>query len=257
MEMQGELMIRIGICDDEELMIEIMKDFCGVYLAEKGVDYSLISFDSGEAALKYCGEKESKGLDLLFLDIGLREMDGIAVKNVLAKNANVHRIVFVSGYQERMPDAFGQKTIGFITKPPRREQIRRILQTMLEEMEEEQQFVEVRNVGNIKSIQLKLEKIAYIRAKGNYTEIYFYKPEKELERLVTVKKLGEWEKELQGGHIIRVHKSHMVNLAHAVLGKHEVMIRDMGLKIPIGRVYKNDLKKQYVEYVKERMRKKM
>lgn len=247
--------IHIGICDDEKLIIEIIGNFCKSYLEENGLDYLLTSFDSGEKVLQYCGRKDIKRIDLLFLDIGLREMDGIAVKDALMKNTNVWRIVFVSGYQERMADSFGLKTIGFVIKPPKQERITKFLEAVLADLVEEQRFIEVRNVGNIKSMQIRLQDIKYIKANGNYTEVYLFSTGNEPEKILTVKKLGEWEKELQGQHIIRIQKSYMVNLAYIVPLKQEVMIKDADLKISVGRTYKRSLEKQYMEYIKERMRK--
>jgi DNA-binding LytR/AlgR family response regulator len=66
-------------------------------------------------------------IDLIFLDIGLPGMSGIELKKHIVLMDNIDYIVFVSGYKERVWESFSKKTLGFIIKPFKYENISVIL----------------------------------------------------------------------------------------------------------------------------------
>lgn len=57
--------------------------------------------------------------------------------------------------------------------------------------------------------------------------------------------------------MIRVHKSYMVNLEYATLRNGKLSIRDMDIEIPIGRIYKETVKRLYHEYGERMARRRM
>lgn len=250
-------MIRIGICDDEKVLRETLGKMCKGYLSGNRIEFTIIPFGCGEAVLKYCGQRENERIDLLFLDIELKELDGITLKNGLLKNDKVWRIVFVSGYSNRMADSFGLKTIGFVTKPPGQEEIERFLEMVLGELEEEE-VIEVGNAAGTEVRPVRLEDVEYIVADGNYTYIYLHPNEDGAEKILTIKKIGLWEQELKDKHVVRVQKSYMVNLANVVkVTNQKVNLRDMDVEIPIGRTYRDSFRKQYAEYIRGKIKRRI
>ena len=65
-------MLRIAICDDEKYMSDKIKMMVSDYFREKNMDIVISQFSSGEELLK-----DNKTIDILFLDIQMKGMDGM------------------------------------------------------------------------------------------------------------------------------------------------------------------------------------
>lgn len=101
--------MRIGICDDVEKELHETEVWCRQYFAENGLQAELFCSACWE-------DLKDKELDLLLLDVEMPEFDGIAIEDTLDEGERP-LIVFVTGYDEYMPRAFGKNVIGFVQKP--------------------------------------------------------------------------------------------------------------------------------------------
>lgn len=66
-----------GICDDEKPFQEKMRKTIALYMEQKGVDFSIVTFDDGRDLLKYCAESDLN--TIVFLDINMDVVDGIEI----------------------------------------------------------------------------------------------------------------------------------------------------------------------------------
>lgn len=248
--------MRIGICDDEEFARQDVWKLCELYFDENKIEHDYIEFESGEAVLAYSTSRDSLPIDLLFLDVEMEGLDGILLKEQLLRQRAIERIVFVTSHKDKVFDAFGQKTIGFIPKPPAYERVEKMLTIVREEKRENVELVFIGYNGKEQSI--RLNDIAYFKASGSYTEIYSYALEgTELECFVISKKIGEVEQSMEGSSVLRVHKSFLVNLANVVSAGEVIKVRSSEEEIPIGRKYKEQVKATYASYVSDKVRKRI
>ena len=72
--------VNIAICDDEEIILEIMKEKCITILNESNIEYDIILFNNGRKLLK-----EVEDIDIIFLDINMPELDGFSIAELLRK----------------------------------------------------------------------------------------------------------------------------------------------------------------------------
>ncbi len=248
--------MRIGICDDEKQARTEVKRLCELYFSQEDAGHSYIEFESGEEVLSYSMQRENEPVDVLFLDVEMKGMDGIRLKEQLLKQRRIERIVFVTSYRDKVFDAFGQKTIGFIPKPPAYEQVEKMLTIVKEEKRENVELVFDGYCGKRRSI--RLEEIAYFKADGSYTEIYSYAPDGSgTEFFVISKKIGEVEQSMCAYSVSRVHKSFLVNLANVVGVGDVILLRDVAEKIPVGRKYKAQVRMEYAAFISEKVRKRI
>lgn len=244
----------IGICDDVAEDRQRIYKFCEAFFSTCDMEHQYRMFARGEEVLEYCRQKDQERVDLLFLDIELGVIDGIQVKDRILRQDMVWRIVFVSGYQDKVLLSFGLKTLGFLVKPARREDIGKWINVVLEELKEDV-LVSIADSKTADERYVRLEDIEYFVAEGNYTKIVLHTDEDSKEDYILVtKKIGELEQEYSHYPILRVHKSYMVNLENVMDIKGEITIRDSGEKIPIGRTFKNSVRKKYLEFGKEKVR---
>lgn len=226
----------LGICDDMEKDRENIRLLCERFFQNKDVNYSVIFFSSGEEVISYTGAR----LHLLFLDIEMKEVDGIQVLRKLESSNYVWRVVFVTSHPEMVFDSFGIKTLGFEKKPVVYEKLEKWLQIAIQE-HQDNFMIECNGVDGKQWVEL--EDIVFLEAQRNYVRIHM----KEEEIFVSGN-LRTWENKMNGTPVIRVHKTYLVNLIHvSVIGK-EIVLKS-GIKIPIGRQYKSLVLEKYHSYI--------
>ena len=244
----------IGICDDSARDRELIYNYCEAFFARFDMEHQYRMFSSGEEVLDYCRGKDRQRVDLLFLDIELGEIDGIQVKDRILRKGMVWRIVFVSGNQDKVFLSFGLKTLGFLVKPVEEEDISKWIQVVLEELKEDV-MIKIADSKTAEERYVRLEDVEYFVAEGNYTKIVLHTEEDSQEEYILVtKKIGELEQEYSNFPILRVHKSYMVNLENVMDIKGEIPIRDSADRIPIGRTFKDSVRKKYLEFGREKVR---
>lgn len=244
----------IGICDDQKQDRQYIHSLCEAFFQTHKMEHEYRMFSSGEEVLDYCRQKEQARVDLLFLDIELGYIDGIQVKDRILRQDMVWRIVFVSGYQDKVLLSFGLKTLGFLVKPVEQDDIGKWIDVVLEELKQDV-LVKIADSQTTEERYVRLEEIEYFVAEGNYTKIVLHTDEGTGEDYILVtKQIGELEQEYSRFPILRVHKSYMVNLENVMDIKGEITIRDSEEKIPIGRRFKDSVRKKYLEFGKEKVR---
>lgn len=75
-------MIHIGICDDEPAMRRALRKPLEQKLQLLGQEYQIFEYDSGESLIM---RPEAEGLDILFLDIEMKELSGMDTARALRK----------------------------------------------------------------------------------------------------------------------------------------------------------------------------
>lgn len=229
----------IGICDDIALERQITHDLCECYFHSKEIEHEYVLFSSGEEVLDYCNNADNKRIDLLFLDIEMNGMSGIDLMDVVIDRNKIWRIVYVSGHQEVILDTYSIKTIGFILKPPTLEMISDKIQKVVDQLNKKVYFT-IKDIEGARTILLR--DILYFKAAGSYTELYTYDSLQTPNKYYIVsKKLGTIEKKLEQYPVIRVHRSYLVNMQNASVEHDNVLLPSVDIKIPIGRVYRNEL----------------
>ena len=94
----GTDIIKIAICDDEKVIINRLRGYIEKYIKKAGLPYKIDIYQSGEefAAL----EKAMSGYDIVFMDVNMKEMDGIKTAEDLRKYSDGTFLVFVTGFIE-------------------------------------------------------------------------------------------------------------------------------------------------------------
>lgn len=120
-------MIKVGICDDEKIILELLKSIIEQCLEELEEDSTILTFDSGEKLLE-----EAKGLDILFLDIEMSGMDGIETGKRIPRQNPDCKIIMATSRQERFKEAFKINAFRFVTKPFQKEEIKEALKDVFQ-----------------------------------------------------------------------------------------------------------------------------
>lgn len=249
-------MLHIGICDDAIEARRTIFNLCEEYFKENTMKHEYVFFNSGETVLLYCEGIDNAQIDILFLDVEMQGISGIDLKKEVSWQDKIARIVFVTNHNESIYNTFSKKTIGFIPKPPSQEKIKKMLLITLEELEENI-ALKIKDYDG-KITEIYMEDIVFLKASGSYTEIYT----KGLgggsgEFILSTRKMGDLEKELRTYPIMRVHKSYMVNIASVIDFGEKILLQDLAMEIPVGRTYREKARVKYLQYVKNRIKKRL
>ena len=193
--------------------------------------------------------------DLVFLDIEMPHLNGF---DLLQQLDNVDfNVIFVTAYDEFALRAFKVSAVDYLLKPLdgddlkdalKRTFSRRDSSAMQDKLSQVFEWIRKNNT-NFPSIALptleglefvEVDNIVRCESDSNYTIIY----SKNGEKILISKTLKEVEKMLKGHHFLRVHHSHIVNLAYVkryVKGKGGYLVMKDESTISVSRSRKIDL----------------
>ncbi|MBE5922417.1 MAG: response regulator transcription factor [Lachnospiraceae bacterium] len=234
-------MRRIIICDDNEADRKHIREVCEKYFASIYEQIEIKEFKSGQELLRQPMEAT-----VIFLDIEMKKMTGIDVKNILGARANEVPIVFLTNYKEYMSRAFGKNVYGYMDKPADAQQIYKILTQILDEERDSERITVKKLDGDC--LTIPTDRIYYIEGKRRYSIVYTAEGSYMMR-----KPLREWIEELPPDEWAQAQKSYLVNLRE-ITGTHgEIQLR-CGKIIPIGGIYRKEFFEKYDRYADKRWR---
>lgn len=227
-------MIRIGICDDEQVFRDVLRNLTEAYMEELEMEYQIEEYESGIEVLAW-----EEQINILLLDIEMDDMNGIYLKDMLQRNPDI-RILFVSSHTEDMSLAFGRNVYGFLEKPVEEERFRKYMRRMIEDAKEKESVL-IKTVNG--DVVVEIEEIIYCRADDKYSCVKTL--EKEYFCEMGLKQL---EEELKEKYFYRCHRSYLVNLRSIVITNTGIRLRN-GENIPVARKKKKELQEKYRDYI--------
>ena len=110
-------MFHILICDDEAVTCTFIEDVLSGYAQKNGISMNIEIFYTGERLCEYVDRKS--GIDLLFLDIELPDVNGAEIGKALRENIGNEtiQIIFISGKERYAMRLFKARTFDFLVKP--------------------------------------------------------------------------------------------------------------------------------------------
>lgn len=113
--------MKILAVDDEKLALEALVEA----IIEADGESTVCAFRSPVQAAEFAGKEHP---EIAFLDITLRGMDGIRLAELLLEKDPGIQVIFTTGYEDYMKEAFRIHAGGYVTKPVTSEKIRKELE---------------------------------------------------------------------------------------------------------------------------------
>lgn len=228
------MILKVGICDDEQLIAEKLQRMIKEYLEKTGTSGDIRIFLSGEELLK-----EVAKLDAVFLDIRMPEMDGYDILRKMMESDAECQVIVASGETDRFEEAFELGVFRYIRKPFRKEKVEEALDRIVEYYKEN---AEIELYKERNKYRIKQSRIKYVKAFNGYTE---YCVGKDVMRKEV--SLNEADKILNGKMFFRVHKKYSVNIGY-IQSYSDGIITIEGFEIPVSRRKKSEFEKAYIGY---------
>ena len=109
--------MKIICVDDEELILELVKDAC-LRLPQHP---EVFAFTEAAGALDFLTDNE---VDIALLDIRMPEMDGLTLAQKVKDASPDTAVIFLTGYSDYAVDAFAMHVSGYLMKPIDEERLR-------------------------------------------------------------------------------------------------------------------------------------
>lgn len=196
-------MIKIAICDDEAPT----RAYLAALIRAQSRPCEIVGYARAEDYLA-----DSREIDLLFLDIELSAggQDGMALAKRIRESAGGPQpvIIFVTGYERYVFDAFDVGAFQYLLKPVDEEKFAGVFSRAMAQIEAkaEKPALTLQFANATKTIPL--ENIFYIESSNHKVILHLTDGE-----FVSYTKIGDLETELQG-QFFRVHKGYLVNLSY-------------------------------------------
>lgn len=222
--------LRIGICDDEAIWTEYIRQLSEKYLSDKNIDFEIKMFSSGDKILQ-----EKEPLTFLFLDEEMPEMSGREVHKALSKTST--EIIFVTSHSEIVYDCFGRNVLGFLRKPIDENEFKKIISKLLVDLTDNLNFLTFYHSQEL--IHLPYNSIIYLQAEESYTKLFCQNNRNYIIR----KNLNTLDTLLTPHNFIRIHKSYMINgmYSYKIIKNGTILETVNGEFLPIARRRKKDV----------------
>ncbi len=232
--------LTIALCDDDVTHVMLIREYINRYIQGLAIkeDISIIEAYSGEELLNITA---GKNIDILFIDIGMKGLNGIEAGRRFREYNRDTIIVFITGYKGYALEAFELESLQYIVKPINIEAFNKLIEKILCRLRERDAYAEQEKSLTIKT-RFQLHQI-------RYQDIYYL--EKKRKKVQADTKCGTYEftdtlqeitQRLQGSTFVRCHHGFVVNInkiLHVI--DDEIILRDIKKTIPISRKYKGDV----------------
>lgn len=232
--------MRIIVCDDDENMQFLIQQWTEKILA--GQSYRFNAYEDGMDLLCEMEQYQGEEPVIIFMDIKLKNDNGIRIAKLLSHGFAKVAVIFISGYTEYFEDSFDADPIYFLIKPLKRVTFEKAFEKALKKiLETDRKFILI-SQGKDK-YRIFCDDIYYAESSARKIKIH-----RLSDSIEYYEKMDVLESQL-GEDFVRCHKSFLVNMKyiHSVDGK-EITLLD-GRKIAISRKKSNETKEIVFRYL--------
>lgn len=191
--------MNVAICDDEAIIVQLLEELVVNILIKREQQFEVFTFTSGYALLK-----QANKIDLVFLDIDMPEIDGIALGKKIHNINSSCKVVMATSRVERFKESFKISAFRFVTKPFEVEEIEEAIEAF-EKLQMGKGRIKMYLDRNEYEIEEK--RIKYVSAYNSYTEFLV---DNKLFRKET--SLKEIERITDNRFFFRINKQYLINL---------------------------------------------
>lgn len=223
------------IDDDESFSKKIYKDLFA-YFSEFYEEINIDSYYSDFLSINF-----SLNYDYAFIDIDLKELNGIDIAKNIKMNNSKTIINFISSHHNLIHNSLVVQPFYFIRKMNYSDDIKLFFELINEQIKS-RTIIDLNYSGT--KTRIFTDEIIYIEVKLH--KLIIKTKEREYYDNRSLKNI---EKLLAKDTFIRIHKSYIVNLDYLVSYRKNLLILNGNVEITIGRAYKKEFEIFYKDYL--------
>lgn len=238
--------MNIAVCDDEPNERKSVINLIKIIIP----DGCIIEYKSGEELLK-----ADKEFDIVFLDIKMQGVSGIETAKIMRERQSKVEIIFVTGLDEYVLQAFDVRAFHYLMKPVDKSKFLCVLRDVVKMCDEKKELERVVSENNginkyiVIKTQTNTEKI-FINdiycAEVNNRKVILHTKKGAIEYYA---KLSDLEAEL-GEDFFRCHRAYLVHLKYVKRYAATEIELENGTNILMAKQKYTDFVKAYLKYMK-------
>ena len=229
--------ISIGIVEDNLFCQEQLANHLNNWAKKNDHDMILSVFSNSEDFL--CNFHLLEDLDILFLDIQLDGMDGLALAKDLRSKNFTGNIVFLTAYKEYVFHGYQVHALNYLLKPVSYSDVLTCMNIVYEQKKVDHYTF---SIGNT-IYRLSYKNILYFSSDKHYIEIFT--------RYTSYKHLGTFKQVLSitPTYFVRCHRTLIVNTHNIESLQKSTITLVGGNTIPVSRSYIKDVRNQLLKHI--------
>lgn len=235
--------LNVAMCDDEIDGITAIRQQLLRYSISSDVEFKAKEFTSARTLLNSISEGNT--YDIVFLDVEMPEMNGIALaKAVLEMSPRKPYLVFVSNYPKYMRDSFSVHPFQYLQKPFSDDDMDTLIKDIINDyMENTVHFTLVGST--LGDYNLPISDIYYIESTNSRRKELCVHTKNT--GYLTIGTLKDWKERLSDYFFIRCSRDTLVNTQHIHFFDTSVILLDNDNRIPFSRRKRQEL----IDYYKK------
>lgn len=238
--------MKIAVIEDDPVHAELLEEYLQRWSVKRKNSVEVLHYSSAENFL-FEWETE-QDFDALFVDIQMRQMNGMEMaKLVRRKDEKIH-IIFTTGITDYIQEGYEVEAMHYLLKPISEEKVG-ICMDKIAQRREHRHCVLVHAGDEI--CRLEAEQINYIEARGHGCIIEVKGKDKDgmdAGLLEVSESISELEGRVGSWGFVRCHRSYLCGLANVhQIGKTEILF-DSGSRIPVSRRLRGEVNQAFIRY---------
>ena len=195
-------MFSIALCEDNSLQREELKNNLSKVLDEIGVEYKLLTFETGEDLLREYPEN----LDMLFLDIQMGELTGMETARKVRKYDDKVEIIFITALWDYIQKGYEVRAFRYLIKPVKFKELQEQVTACVENiLHKRHTYITIKDKNNV--LKIRTEDILFLETFERKVIIHTNSQD-----YIVKMSMNKLEKELNNKGFFRCHTSYIVNL---------------------------------------------
>lgn len=195
-------MFSIALCEDNSLQREELKNNLSKVLDEIGVEYKLLTFETGEDLLREYPEN----LDMLFLDIQMGELTGMETARKVRKYDDKVEIIFITALWDYIQKGYEVRAFRYLIKPVKFKELQEQVTACVENiLHKRYTYITIKDKNNV--LKIRTEDILFLETFERKVIIHTNSQD-----YIVKMSMNKLEKGLNNKGFFRCHTSYIVNL---------------------------------------------
>ena len=232
-------MIYIGICDDEKYMLDHIRTMASRFFRGKNTEAAILEFSCGEELLKY-----DKQIDILFLDIQMKGIDGMETARKLRRRKFKGILIFITVLKEMVFQSFEVQPYDYLVKPIEEQYFEKMMERLLGSMKDASEENLLVQKGYESRI-IPIVDIVFCEIIDR--KIYLHLVSSEV--VDYYDRIENLEKKLNHS-FFRCHRSYLIHLKYLKSYKNGTAYMENGREIPVSRLRGKEFSNVILQYMK-------
>lgn len=232
--------MKIAIVDDSDIDLEILKSFAGQYCQSAHLAGFIHTFNDSASFLK---NFRPGMFDLLFLDIMMKEIDGITLAREIRKRDRQCFIIFSTASADYAVEGFQVRAFDYMVKPVSYQRFKETCDLCIERLPSNNHYIEVKE-GRCYT-KVLISDILYTDYYNHYIQIHI-----DSSLIRSYMSFAEFQPMLKDyPQFLYCYRNCTVNMDKVAVMEDRNFLLANGVRVPIAAKMKHEVHKAYRDYL--------